>query len=149
MWFWELLNKPIVVTVVSFLFAGVAGAALSQRWQRHAKLMDLQIQQLRDLEQVYHHYFRLLKGDVAGLSGEGWDTTHAQLFSLSQFNRSLFRGESARLGWTEVAQHMATLRDHRRKVESADVREQLDQIRSLAEHTRASIIREITGHKST
>jgi hypothetical protein len=142
---WALVNSPIVVAGVSFFLAGVVGAALSHRWQRCAKLIEIQLMQFRELETAYHRYYRLLNGDVSRLGTEDWEAAHVQLHSLSKSNRPLFRTELARTGWANVVQHMATLRDLRLKGEVANMRDRLDEIRTLAEQVRCATIKEIVG----
>jgi hypothetical protein len=103
MTFWQVINSPFVLTIVTLLVGGLAASTISAMWQRRAQQHAVKLQYSREILATYQAYVRRINGDRERLSGDGADELHAQMLSQAKLARFLFRDPRVGEGWKTVA----------------------------------------------
>jgi hypothetical protein len=116
---WDLLNSPIILTIVSFLLVGVLASAISAAWQRRSQRHSLRLILAQEILRAYHNYIRYLRRRDNIEDTDEFSELHAEMLSRSGMAKVLFDEEIA-LGLGRIANKLATVQDLRLKAHSSD-----------------------------
>ena len=123
---WDVLNSPLVLTVISFIFGGIIASAISAEWQRRSQRHSVRLVLAQEILKTYHLYLRLLKNKNNDNDQEEFDQLHSDMLSKAGMAKVIF-GEKvgnrlARLTSKLASIHDLKLQAHeskRRKIEHA------------------------------
>ncbi|NOU18595.1 MAG: hypothetical protein HOO91_13650 [Bacteroidales bacterium] len=139
----EFFDKPIVTTLISLIGVSFVAAYISERWQRRSKMYDLKLNQIREIISAYHHYLRLVKGDVNDLNGKPFDEIHALVISLNKLNKCMFKSEKIYPNWDYVFQNLSSIRNDRIHSKEINWDERIDPLREKADEAIDIMFKEL------
>ena len=139
---WDIVNSPLVITIVSFILGGllvaVVSAKLQQRAQRHAVRLSV----TRELLSIYHEYIRFLRhADDPGDEAE-FDRIHAEFMSRTRITRVLF-SRSINDELISLAKRLANIQQLRRDGEVKHIQPKLKDAYQHAETIFESMFMEL------
>jgi hypothetical protein len=110
--FWSVLNSPIVLTLLSFVFGSIIAAAISARWQRRSQKHSVRLLLAQEILNTYHRYIRFLKKTDNYEDVDDFDELHIDMLTKCGMAKVIFSQEVAdRL--KKLANKMATIQDLR------------------------------------
>lgn len=139
----DFLNKPIITTLVSLIGASFVAAYISERWQRRSKMYDLKLNQIKEISSTYHHYVRLVKGEISELQGKSFDDLHASINALNKLNKCLFKSKIIFDNWELVSQNLSSIRNDRMHDNDFDWHERMDPIREKSDEALDIMFKEL------
>jgi hypothetical protein len=104
---WQILNSPLVLTIVTLLGGGLVASTISAMWQRRAQQYAAKVQYAQEIINCYHAYVRLINGNKERLTGDRADEFHAQMLAQAKLARFLFRDPHAGEAWRKVSLALA------------------------------------------
>ena len=100
---WQVLNSPLILTVITLLGGGLAVSAISAMWQRRAQQHAAQVHYAREIMSAYQTYVRQINASREPGTSDQMDEIHAQMLTQTKLARFLFRDPRVSEDWNAVA----------------------------------------------
>jgi hypothetical protein len=110
---WDVLNSPIVLTMITLLWGSLIASWIASLWQKRSHQHEVRLQFAQDVLKAYQEYVRLARGSVERLQGGDFDTTHAEMLSQARVASLIFKDQNIAAGWKLVIDKLANVRNLR------------------------------------
>ena len=110
--FWEILNSPILLTVISIVGGGILVTAISTHWQNKSRKHSVRLSLAQSIFDIYYEYIRYLnKEDLSSTQNE-FDKIHSSFLSKARISKAIFNDKISK-DLVSLSRRLATLRDLR------------------------------------
>jgi hypothetical protein len=113
MTFWEIINSPIVLTIISLIWGSLVASWVTALWQKRSHQYEVKLQYAQDIVNAYQKYVRMLRSTSERLSDNDFDELHSRIVSYSRIAKFLFREKKVGENWIEVVDKLANIRNLR------------------------------------
>ncbi len=110
---WEVINSPIVLAILTLIAGSFIATWVTSIWQRRSQSHAVKLQYTKDIIIAYQDYVRILKGDRSRLEGEEFDEVHSSLVSLVKIVGIIFKDNEIEKNWKVVINRLINVRDLR------------------------------------
>ena len=139
---WEIVNSPLILTIIGLFWGSLVTTWITATWQKRAYQHEVKLENAKNILSIYHDYVRLLKGNVESLSGKEFDSTNARLYTEVKIAKLIFRNKEVGKQWKSVAGSLANIRQLRLE-KSEFVNEKLDDVYDKATIATESMFKEL------
>jgi len=108
--FWEIINSPLVIGLISLLWGSIVASGITYLWQKRAYQHQLKIRCANDLIEIYQEYIRFIRGTAEKFDNSKFDEIHSEMISKAKIAGLLFKNKNIGKQWEQVAGKLANIR---------------------------------------
>lgn len=140
---WEIVNSPLILTIIGLLWGSIVTTWITALWQKRAYRHEVKLGCAKNILAIYHEYIRLFKGNTELLAGKEFDGINARLYTEVKISKLVFKNKDVGNQWKLVARSLASIRQLRLE-KSKLVDEKLDDIYEKASIATELMFKELT-----
>jgi hypothetical protein len=95
---WDVLNSPIVLTMITLLWGSLIVSWIASLWQKRSQQYEIRLQFAKDVLKTYQEYIRLARGSTERLQGGDFDMIHAEILSQARIASLVFKDQNIAAG---------------------------------------------------
>lgn len=107
---WEFFNSPIILTTITLIWGSLIASWITALWQNRSHRYEVKLQYMQSITKTYQEYIRLIRDTSSNVSGENYDTLHADIVSQMKFISFLYKNKLIGEGWDIVIAQLANIR---------------------------------------
>jgi hypothetical protein len=107
---WQVINSPIILTMLGLLWGSFVAARITALWQKRSHHYQVKLKYAQDVISAHQRYIRLLKNEESSVSGEEFDELHSRMVSYAKIAKFLFTDAAIGKGWQSVVDRLTSIR---------------------------------------
>lgn len=108
--FWDLLNSPFILTLMTIVVGGFIASWLTTAWQKRSHQYQIRLELAQRILASYQAYVRLIRSNPDGLTDVEFDRLHSQLLAQAKIAKVVFTDSAIGEEWERVASRLASIR---------------------------------------
>jgi hypothetical protein len=140
---WDVLNSPIVLTMITLFWGSIVASWIASLWQKRSQQHEVKLQFAQDILKTYQDYIRLARGSTERMQSGDFDTIHAEILSQARIASLVFKDQNIAAGWRLIVDKLANVRSLRLSGKDALAEKKIIEAFADADKTIEAMYKEI------
>jgi hypothetical protein len=111
--FWEVINSPLILTIVSLIWGSLIASWVTALWQKRSYHHQIKLQYAQEIISIYQEYLRLIRSETANISRGDFDKIHPRMVASAKLINLLFWNKRIGQIWLSVTNKLNSTCDLR------------------------------------